>query len=152
SIQVGGRESENKQTYNQSYTGPYAPAFLLSPSPFIYPREDSKGNAFTYLVTPEFKVSSDLMLYARLASGYRPGGPNVATPAAPATYAGDKTENYEVGVKSDSLDHRLSLDASLYYVDWKDIQLQLRDPLTGATYFTNGSRAKSEGVEFSAGA
>ena len=35
------------------------------------------------------------------------------------------------------------------YIDWKDIQLNLIYPVTGAAYFANGSKAKSEGVELS---
>jgi outer membrane receptor protein involved in Fe transport len=36
----------------------------------------------------------------------------------------------------------------VYYIDWNDLQIQLRSPL-GFTYQANGSRAKSEGVELS---
>jgi outer membrane receptor protein involved in Fe transport len=90
------------------------------------------------------------MVYARLASGWRPGGPNVIS-AAPlsSTYKPDTTQNYEIGVKGNVLDHALSFDASIYHIDWKDIQLQLRDPVSGSVYFANGSQAKSQGVEFS---
>jgi outer membrane receptor protein involved in Fe transport len=88
------------------------------------------------------------MLYARFASGYRPGGTNLGAPGAPPTYAPDKTQNYEVGVKGDFLDHRLSVDASLYYISWKDLQMQLFLP-NSLTYEANGSGAKSEGLEIS---
>ena len=87
------------------------------------------------------------MVYARLASGYRAGGPN-AVPGVPTQYNPDKTENYELGAKGDFLNHILSFDASIYYIDWKDIQLNLINPL-GVSYNANGARAKSEGVELS---
>jgi iron complex outermembrane recepter protein len=89
------------------------------------------------------------MVYARLASGYRPGGPNQAIPGLPSHYEPDKTRNYEVGFKGDVLDHRLSFDASLYYIEWTNIQLQLLDPATSQDYYANGGRAKSQGVELS---
>ena len=150
-VQLGGRESENRQSYAQTVTGPYDIDLLGLPSPVIYPDSHTKENAFTYLLTPRFKVSPDLMVYARLASGYRPGGPNIYATSStlPSQYDPDKTENYEIGLKGDVLDHVLSFDASLYYIDWKDIQLQLRDPKTHITYYANGSSAKSEGVELS---
>ena len=90
------------------------------------------------------------MVYARLASGYRPGGPNYNVPGIPLQYKADTTQNYEIGVKGAVLDHTLSIDASLYYINWKDIQLYLTDPAAGgSTYYGNGGRAKSQGVELS---
>jgi outer membrane receptor protein involved in Fe transport len=42
----------------------------------------------------------------------------------------------------------LSFDGSLYYIDWKDIQIGLTSP-QGFGYFTNASSAKSQGLELS---
>ena len=149
-IQIGGRESQIRQTYAETDSGPFAPFFFGQPSPIVIPEVDTKGNAFTYLVTPRIKVSSDLMVYARLASGYRAGGPNPSPGGVvPRQYNPDKTQNYEVGAKGDFLDHSLSVDASLYYIDWKDIQLFAVNPRTQFGYDFNGSRAKSQGMELS---
>jgi iron complex outermembrane receptor protein len=149
-VQFGARGSEIKQSFSTVYNGPYDTLFLHQASPFTPPKQDTQNGTFTYLVTPRFKLSSDLMLYARLASGYRPGGPssnNSVKPLPP--YGPDKTQNYEIGFKGDVLNHVLSFDTSIYYIDWKDIQLQVIDPNTKAALFVNGSRAKSEGVELS---
>jgi len=146
-IQLGGRESHIDQDDEQAIeTG----ALVGSAT---NPQEKSTANAFTYLVTPQFKFSSDLMVYARLASGYRPGAPNSfnSDPAVPRKYAPDKTENYELGAKGNLMGTALTFDASIYYIDWKDLQLNLLDPINGLTYGTNGSRAKSEGLELSLG-
>jgi len=139
-IQFGGRESQNEQSYTSINLDP-----VVEASPSV----NTKDNAFTYLVTPQFKISPDLMVYARFASGYRPGGPNtnVATFGLPTQYGPDKTQNYEIGVKGDLLDHKLSFDASAYYIDWKKIQIQLVE--SGLSYYANGSEAKSQGLEFS---
>jgi iron complex outermembrane receptor protein len=147
-IQLGARESHIYQTNSESVIGPYAPFFLGVPSPAYYPQVDSSSNAFTYLVTPRFKFSPDLMVYARLASGYRPGGPN-AVPGTPREFSPDKTNNYEIGLKGDFLDHTLSVDSSVYYIGWKNIQLLLLDPTNFQSYTGNASQAKSEGVELS---
>jgi outer membrane receptor protein involved in Fe transport len=149
-IQFGGRESQNRQNSYVAYIGPYA-ALFLGGSPTIYPSVHTKDGSFTYLVTPRFKISPDLMVYARLASGYRPGGPNVNAPAfgLPTSYHADKTKNYELGVKGDALNNTVSYDASLYYIDWNNIQLILYDAQSGAGYYTNAGGAKSQGAEFS---
>ncbi len=141
-IQVGGRESHYR-------VGdlPYATSGPLL-GDFYQGALGSHGNVFTYLVTPRFKLSPDLMVYGRLASGYRPGGPN--NPPGnqlAASFASDTTQNYEAGLKGDFAKHRLSVDASLFYINWSDIQLQVNDPVGG--YKTNGSGAKSDGLELS---
>jgi outer membrane receptor protein involved in Fe transport len=151
-IQFGGRESQNRQTYMETITGDaYTNLFYALPSPVINPEVSSKDNAFTYLITPQFKVSPSLMVYARLASGYRPGGPNPTSTVfvLPPRYSPDKTQNYEIGAKGDFLNRTFSIDASLYYISWKDVQLQLTDPVSGNGYFANAGKAKSQGLELS---
>jgi outer membrane receptor protein involved in Fe transport len=150
-VQVGGRESRNRQTYFEEDIGPYADILLGVPSPIINPKVTTKDNAFTYLFTPQLKISPQLMVYARAASGYRPGGPNLSAIAlaVPPHFAPDKALNYEIGAKGNFLNHALSLDASLYYIDWKDLQVQLRDPDSDLVYYANAGRAKSQGVELS---
>ena len=144
-VQIGGREGQSRQSYVEPMTGP-----LVGGSEYN-PPEHSKDNAFTYLVTPEYKFSSNLMAYARLASGYRPGGPNPTCTLfhVPCEYGHDETRNYEVGVKGDALDSRLTFDASIYYINWTSIQLQVIDPTSEDSYYTNGGRAKSQGIELS---
>jgi outer membrane receptor protein involved in Fe transport len=150
-IQVGGRESEIRQTYQDTDTAYAASVFdgTTYPAPYIGPEGRSKVNAFTYLLTPQFKLTPDVMTYIRLASGYRAGGPNVGA-GIPTQYEPDKTYNYELGVKGDVLDHRLSFDASVYYIDWKNIQVELIDQQTGLFFTGNAAEAKSQGVELSA--
>lgn len=143
-IQIGGRESHISQTYTQLEGGPAVGG------DFVLPQVQTSANVFTYLVTPQFKLSPDLMIYARLASGYRPGGPN-ANPGngVPPAYNPDKTKNYEIGTKAGFLDRRLTVDASLYYIDWDGIQISLLNGQTETTYNANGGKAKSEGAELS---
>ena len=153
-VQVGGRESEIKQVNGSAgvTSGLFVPLFYGTASPlYVAPNPVAKNDAFTYLLTPRFKLSSDLMLYARLASGYRAGGSNGSNPLPPTPpqYGSDKTQNYEIGVKGDFLDHKLSVDASVYYIDWTGIQLTLVNHTDGINYTVNGSPAKSEGVELS---
>lgn len=147
-IQFGGRESRITQAFSSFTTGLYTTVFLQLPSPVVLPEVGSRANAFTYLVTPRLEISPDLMVYARVASGYGAGGPNTA-PGVPLQYNPDKTQNYELGAKGDFLDHRLSLDASLYYIQWQDIQLNLVDPQSEQSYISNAGAAKSDGLELS---
>ena len=148
-VQVGGRGSHIEQAYKQTDTGAIVPIAEGVPSPNIYAEVVTHDNPVTYLVTPRFKLSQDVMVYARLASGYRPGGPNPTASAfgLPLSYKPDKTSSYEIGIKGDALSHSLTFDASLYYIDWRDIQLSYVDPANGFGFEANGSRAKSQGLE-----
>jgi len=145
-VQVGVRESENLQDNSSIQTGPYVKTVLGKTSPLVQAPLHIKADAFTYLLTPRFKISDNLMIYARLASGYRAGGPN-AVAGVPPQYNPDTTKNYEVGAKGTFFDGLLTVDGSLYHIDWKNLQLSL----TGATggYKGNGGVAKSEGAEIS---
>jgi iron complex outermembrane receptor protein len=145
-VQFGGRESFIDQDFETVNVG--GPLFGGSA---VYPAIKYTPNAFTYLVTPRLKFSPDLMLYARVASGFRPGVSNSfnTDPLVPRAAAPDKTQNYEIGLKGNVLDHALSFDASLYYINWKSIQIALLDPRNELSYTANGSEAKSEGVELS---
>jgi iron complex outermembrane receptor protein len=151
-VQVGARESQfdivNKSA---TWVGPFNTVVLGLPSDSHFiPGESSKPNAFTYLFTPRFKISPDLMVYARLASGYRAGGNNFGIPNVPPQFTPDKIKNYELGSKGDFFEHRLSIDASLYYIDWKNLQLPLVTPAPVSFGYTgNAGAAKSEGVELS---
>jgi len=142
-IQLGGRESRNKQTYSEIDSG------ALIGGVSVQPQVDTDDSSFTYLVTPRFRINSDLMVYARFASGYRPGGPNSTCTllGVPCKFGPDKTNNYELGLKGDIADHMLELDTSIYYIDWKDLQLSLAQPVTGLSYYANGGAAKSKGIE-----
>jgi iron complex outermembrane receptor protein len=135
----------------ENQTGPYSvvePIFTGNTKPVIQNVLDAKFNPVTFLVTPQYNLTQDVMLYARIASGFRPGGGNLLFPGVPTTFNPDTTDNYEIGIKGDFLERKLSIDASLYYIDWKNIQIMERTS-TNHGFTGNGGEAKSEGVELS---
>lgn len=150
-VQFGGRESQNRQTYSEADGGGYTTVFGLpeAPAPLISPEVVTKDNSFTYLVTPRYRISHDVIAYVRLATGYRPGGPNPTCSAfaLPCHFDPDKTQDYEIGMKGDVLDHRLGFDASVFYIDWKHIQIQTTAACGCANLYVNAGSAKSQGVE-----
>ena len=142
-VQFGGRYANNEQDYNVIST------IAVPAQPLFGPNENSlyrsKENAFTWLIAPTYHFSRDLMAYARVATGYRPGGPN--TVASNPTFEHDTTTNYELGVKGTVLDRMVTFDVALYQVDWKDIQLQNTALPSQFVFFTNGKKARSRGIE-----
>ncbi len=143
-VELGGRYSHNSQNARQVGDG----ALAGGPS---NNSATSSEDVFTYSVAPKLKFGTQTALYARVAKGFRPGGPNVLPPGAPSTlgsYKSDTLLSYEVGVKTESADSRVSFDLAVYHLDWKDIQLFAVVNNYGVN--VNGTGAKSNGTEFTA--
>jgi outer membrane receptor protein involved in Fe transport len=136
-ISGGVRWAQNKQKFRQISDGPFI-GFADDPGA-------SKEDVFIYSISPQFHLNDDAMVYARVANGYRPGGPNVTFPGVPAQVDADTLVNYEVGFKANLFDRSLSVDVAAFYMDWKDIQI-IQD-FGGVTGQTNGPKAVSKGIE-----
>ena len=145
-IDLGGRYSHNKQDAEQVSDG------ALAGGPNTYPVATSSENVFTYSIAPKLKFGNQASVYARVAKGFRPGGPNVLPPGAPAgtprTYDSDSLSSYEVGAKTQATDGRVSFDVSVYHLNWNDIQLFT--VVNGFGVNANGTGAKSDGMELTA--
>lgn len=152
SVQLGGRFSTNRQRSRTLRAGPLID-FLFGAPTVDSGVLKSNESPFTFSIAPQWKIRPDLMAYARVASGYRPGGPNIncGNPNVACTYGSDSTVNYEIGLKGDFLDRLLTVDASLYLIDWKDIQTLVITADGSSGYTANGTRARSKGVELSLG-
>ena len=136
----GVRYSRNKQTYDQRLDG------VLFGGPGS--REAvSKDTVTTWSLSARYRPDTRSNLYLRAASGYRPGGPNVALPGVPPSFASDTLINYEGGYKASLLDGRLDLDLAAFYIDWKDIQITVSR--NGVSFPGNGGKASSRGLEAS---
>lgn len=146
-LTLGYRYSSISQSDSQTNQG----LFLNPTNPVaLVPSSSSATNSSsTYLATLSWKPTDNTELYARAASGYRPGGNQNTPPGAPAnfktTYDSDGIWNYEVGLKGDWLDSRLHGTLAAYWIDWRNIQEQL---VVSSFFVTgNGGQARSRGFE-----
>jgi iron complex outermembrane receptor protein len=84
-VLAGIRHGRDEQVYAQDYSG-----LLVGPTPVIFD-SGSKESKTTYLASARYKPSATDALYARVATGFRPGGPNAVPPTsatlAPLTFA-----------------------------------------------------------------
>ena len=142
-LTFGGRYSHNTQHATQEIDGA-----LVGTA--TYPVATSSEDVFTYSVAPRFEINDRTAVYARVASGYRPGGPNVlppfAPPGTPLSYDSDSLVSYEAGIKMETADRTFALDVSAFYLDWQDIQLFAIVNQVGIN--ANGGTARSQGFEF----
>ena len=140
-IDAGLRQARNEQWFSQN-----GDAGILVPIG-DFPGESSE-DVFTWSLSPQFKLNDDAMVYLRAATGYQPGGPNVALPGMPPTVDSSMLASYEIGLKSAFADQRVLLDVAAYRIDWEDIQVAAS--FNGIGGLVNGGEATSEGLELSA--
>lgn len=137
-LTAGLRYARNDQDFRQVSFGVVVP-------PADDPGE-SDEDVVTYSLSPEWHVSDNSMVYARIASGYRPGGPNVLIPGVPPTVDSDSMVSYEIGMKSVAAGGNVQFEAAAFFMDWEDIQLSVVFP-SGLGGLANAGTAESKGVE-----
>ncbi|WP_296677170.1 TonB-dependent receptor [Novosphingobium sp.] len=91
-----------------------------------------------------FKPSDNLMLYATVSRGFRPGGNNRRPGVDP--FKSDKLDNYEVGWKTHF--GNVYFNGAAFYEKWKNVQFGLV-PLNnnGITNTYNAGNARIYGIE-----
>jgi outer membrane receptor protein involved in Fe transport len=148
-IQFGARVSRNEQRSQLTQGGLLAGGVTIVNDP----RESSETTT-TWQVAPRWHFNEDAMAYARIATGYRAGGPALPIPGAPpelpTSFDSDSTINYELGYKAAFLDNSLSLDVAAFYIDWTDIQIITTYFINGVNWATTGNAgtAVSKGLEW----
>lgn len=107
--------------------------------------------SFTPRFTVDYKASEDIFLFASAAKGVRSGGFNTVAGLTASERTFDEEENwtYEAGLKSWLFDRRLMLNASLFRVNWKNLQISTFSPNTtvAQAIIMNAGEMKTNGVE-----
>ena len=113
----------------------------------------TRNNAVTPKFALSFQATRDVMVYAQAAKGFRVGQNNltpltdpVSGDPIPLDYKSDSLWNYEGGVKSTLFDGKVTANAAIYYIDWKNIQLKTESAV-GFAYVGNAGQARSYGAE-----
>lgn len=147
SLTAGLRESHNEQSFVGEPTCSAAYVSTVGPCQPVG-EGASAQNVFNFAVSPRYRFSPDVMVYIRVASGYRPGGPNTPAPGVPGNVAADTLIESEAGLKAAWLDRKLRVDAAVYQIDWNQIQItELAPPPSDITYGANGNTATVRGLE-----
>jgi len=116
----------------------------------------------TYRATLSHQFDPDLFGYVNFSHGFKAGGYNdqVGTSGAPITNAEkqptdpEKANSFEVGMKSEFLDHRLRINEALFFVKYIDLIRQVVEPVTNSngqvgeeTLFKNAASMNTYGIE-----
>jgi iron complex outermembrane recepter protein len=140
-------------TVTQS-TAPGAPGRIVDPD------TTTKESSTTPKLELDYRVTPANMVYASAAKGFRPGGLVPSVPAALCApdlptgtnveqtrfYDSDSLWSYELGTKTGWFENRLTVDAAIFYIDWKNIQQNIL-LACGFQYRANAGAAFSKGGE-----
>lgn len=101
-----------------------------------------------YLITPDMSLT---LTYQR---AYRAGGSGTnlgGNPIYNYRYDPEYTNNVELALRSAWLDQQLFVNANLYYIDWRDQQVQVRGDSTNSLDYDvrNAGRSTVQGLELS---
>ncbi len=128
-----------------------------------------KDQGSTYKAQLAYKPTSDGLLYASWAQGYRigpPDGPGVPAGNCDIDNDGrvdntnvtlestkhvdpDELDSYELGAKFAFMDGRLALNASVYHIDWTGVPVRVQPTFSTSlcTFTANAGEATSEGMD-----
>ena len=142
--------------------------------PVVGPEVNDTGAQKETPITPKFGLSyqadQNNMVYASAAKGFRIGGynPAVGLPCGrnpggapvpgtslgtlglsdrPTLFDSDSVWSYEIGSKNRLFDRRVQVEASAFYIDWKNIQQTVNLAQCGFSFVQNLGTATSKGFD-----
>jgi iron complex outermembrane receptor protein len=133
---LGGRFTKDEKEYvdRTLFTGT-----VLTPS--------FKKDKWTYLVGINYMPTDDLLLYAKLSTGYISGG-TVSTLA----YDPEEAKSYEVGAKATWMDGTIQTNIALFHVDYDNQQFATSGglvvpPVPSSQVLVNAGDSRARGLE-----
>ncbi|HMT46950.1 MAG TPA: TonB-dependent receptor [Novosphingobium sp.] len=117
-----------------------------------------KSKKANYLLSVDYDVAPDVMIYATHSTGYRAGGSGLDRradnqPADPlyletSFFLPESIKNYEVGFKSQFFDRMLTINGAAYYQDYSNYQYSGIDPVSRSrTTYNVGAEIKGFELE-----
>jgi outer membrane receptor protein involved in Fe transport len=106
----------------------------------------SEGSGNSPKLNLTYKFDPDHLIYATWSKGFRPGGVNRNGGGKLPPYLPDYLTNYEIGWKTQWLNHRLRFNGALFDEEWKNFQFSFLGP-NALTIIENAGQARIRGAE-----
>ena len=119
----------------------------------------AEGGKVSGTINALYKVTRDVNVYAGYSRGFKSAGINLAAPVqladspAPQTFEPEIVDAFEIGLKTDLFDNRLTFNAALFLSNDKDYQANqsIIATINGASvlrsFITNVGTVRTQGVE-----
>jgi len=111
----------------------------------VTPSQTTWFSQLTYRLGIDHKFDNGVLIYASKNLGFKSGGYNSTQPSL-ANFDPEILKAYEVGAKTEFLDHKLRLNSAAFYYDYTGIQLT-KLTTNNQVQFYNGPPATSYGLD-----
>jgi iron complex outermembrane receptor protein len=146
-LTAGIRYSTDEQGIFRTDYNSFGTVLATYPSP-TFPDTDRTYKKWTYRAALDHKFSEDILGYVSFNRGYKAGVWN-ALLAIPSTTEPEILDAFEAGLKTESFDRRLRVNAAAFAYDYKNIQFNLILP-AGIFLLQNAGEAKLQGLDIDA--
>ncbi|MDF7777213.1 TonB-dependent receptor [Sphingomonas sp. AOB5] len=146
-LTAGIRYTHDRKRIEQNFQRISLATNLPTPGfPFVHTLERD-FDAFTPKFGFDWQVTPNVLVYGSVTRGFKSGGTSIfANNPADLSFAPEAIWSYEGGIKSDLLDRRLRINASVFRYDYTDLQVQsLVAP--GVVAIRNAADARVTGAE-----
>jgi iron complex outermembrane receptor protein len=139
-IRAGVRETKDNKRFavtalsNQTILGPLS--------------DNTNANKLNWDASVTYQIVPDVSVYTRAATGFR--APSFGQPSASQAIQVARSESvtsFEVGEKAEFLDHRIRVNADVYWYEVKDQQLTAVGGATNVTTLLNAHQSYGKGAE-----
>ena len=147
-LQLGGRFTSETKEFGVNGTAFGAPLVTADLAAAGIPLE-LDVNRFTPRVALFYNVTPDTLLYASYTEGFKSGGWNARSFGAAGFVAFDPeyVKSYELGIKTDFLDGRGRLNATLFRADYSNLQVPAILPISTDFITVNAASSRVQGLE-----
>jgi iron complex outermembrane receptor protein len=116
SASAGVRYTDESKSNIFDHVNEYPSQSIILPGP-----KDLSSTRFDYSGSLNFQATDDVLFYGSTATGFRSPGfnPRPFTIGQVQEVPGEHAIQYEIGNKSDFLDHRLRANTAIFYIDYQ---------------------------------
>ncbi len=115
------------------------PVLGAAPSGLTLQDSVTEGDVLLPRFAVQYRVNPAVTLYGTIARGYKPGTQNYSASSIDTLIVRPESLwNYEVGVKTNWLNNRLSANLAFFWSDVDNYQILLNDPTGINTFIANG--------------
>lgn len=103
----------------------------------------------TWDATAKYKFTPDAMIYGKIGSGFRSGyfPTFITTPGTFSEVQPEDVTSFEVGFKTEWFNHTLRLNGDVYYMNYRNMQVQIPYPFGPGLIIGNAASAHLRGFE-----
>jgi iron complex outermembrane receptor protein len=149
---TGGIRYTHDRRWGVSDTSTVGTPYAATSIPFHYNVSVTDDNV-SYLASASYKLAENILAYASYSTGYKGSGLNLnaaVSAGTPLVLAPEKVGNWEVGLKSQLFDRRLTLNLSAFWTDLSGLQANIVPSNGNRSYLANVGDVRSRGVEIDA--